>query len=100
MGALAAVSEQDPRCADRFEVYVCGVELANGYRELTDAAELDARLQSWGIGQQDIATRFRQAMDNGLPESAGVALGLDRLVMLLLGADTVADVQPVKGPLS
>ena len=100
MGALAATSDNDPRCADRFEVYVCGTELANGYQELTDTSELRDRISAWSASNQPQPMAFLEAMDHGLPDSAGVALGFDRLLMLKLGAVAVKDVQPIPGPLS
>ena len=100
MGALAATNDNDPRCAERFEVYVCGVELANGYRELTDSHELAARMQAWGGEAKSQPEKFLDAMANGLPPSAGVALGLDRLLMLMRGAASVTEVQAIPGPLS
>lgn len=88
----------DPPVAQRFELYFRGVELANGYQELTDAAELRRRNNRQNVlrkakGLQELPpeTRLLAAMDAGLPECTGVALGFDRLVMLTLGLTSVAD---------
>ena len=96
MAALAQVreDEQGRRVAARFELFVNGIELANGYHELTDAAEQARRLQAdqqqraaLGLPQRPLELRLVQALETGLPDCAGVALGVDRLVMLALGAE-------------
>ncbi len=98
MAALAQVrqDEQGRSVAARFELFVDGVELANGYHELTDAAEQARRLAAdqqqratLGLPQRPLDTRLVQALEAGLPECAGVALGVDRLVMLALGVDSL-----------
>lgn len=89
----------EPAVAERFEVYVDGVELANGFHELTDAgeqrrrfaADLDRR-RAAGLPTPPADERFLAALDHGLPPSAGVALGFDRLVMLATGAATIDEV--------
>src|SRR5882724_6025556 len=90
--ALARTKEADPRVAERFEVYACGVELANGFGELTDAAEQRHRFD---LAMDEKARRYgeRYPLDDefldavaAMPESSGVALGFDRLVMLASGA--------------
>jgi lysyl-tRNA synthetase class 2 len=99
MAALARRKPDDPRVAERFELFVCGLELANGFGELTDAAEQRRRFEA------DVATKhalygerypidrdFLAALERGMPDSAGVALGFDRLVMLATGARTIDDV--------
>jgi len=97
--ALARLDPADPRCAQRFELYVEGVELANGYVELADAAEQRRRLEAdlaerrrRGLSQPAIDTRLLDALEHGLPACAGVALGFDRLVMLALGATSIQQV--------
>ena len=98
--ALARLREDGGHVvAERFELYVDGVELANGYCELTDAAEQAARfardnelLTQAGSAPREIDERLLQALGQGLPACSGVALGLDRLLMLLTGAASVADV--------
>ncbi len=90
--ALARVKASDPRVAERFEVYACGVELANGFGELTDAAEQRRR---FAAAMEEKARRYgeRYPLDEEfleavgrMPEASGVALGFDRLVMLASGA--------------
>lgn len=96
MAALAQVREDERGLpvAARFELFVNGIELANGYHELTDAAEQKRRLQAdqqqraaLGLPQRPLEQRLVQALEAGLPDCAGVALGVDRLVMLALGAE-------------
>lgn len=90
-----------PPVAERFEVFVEGVELANGFHELTDAAEQRGRFErdlearkAAGKPQVPLDERFLAALEAGMPPCAGVALGFDRLVMLALGTDDLADVLP------
>jgi elongation factor P--(R)-beta-lysine ligase len=97
--ALATVREDKPIVAERFEVYVCGVELANGYHELTDPDIQLARIKADcefrktnGYPEIPISFRFIEALKSGLPDSAGVALGLDRLLMLKLGSHEIQEV--------
>ncbi len=97
--ALAKVRDENPPVASRFEVYFKGVELANGFHELQDAAEQEARFQrdllfrqQHGLPEKNIDTRFIAALKNGLPDCAGVALGIDRVIMLALKCQRVADV--------
>jgi lysyl-tRNA synthetase class 2 len=97
--ALARLSPDKPHCAERFELFIEGVELANGFHELTDAAEqrrrfdreLEQRVQQ-GLDEVPLDNRFLQALEHGLPDCAGVALGLDRLLMLLAGVDSIGEV--------
>ncbi|HEU5094345.1 MAG TPA: EF-P lysine aminoacylase EpmA [Reyranella sp.] len=99
MAALARAKPDDPRVAERFELYVCGVELANAFGELTDPAIQRARLQAdmdekerlYGL-RWPIDADFLAAVDHGLPASSGIALGFDRLVMLATGARHIEDV--------
>jgi lysyl-tRNA synthetase class 2 len=96
--ALARRSEDDPRVAERFELYACGVELANGFGELTDpaeqrrrfAAEMDEKARIYGE-RYPIDEDFLAAL-GAMPPASGVALGLDRLVMLAAGAERIEDV--------
>ena len=99
MAALSRRSPSDPRLAERFEVYVCGLELANAFSELTDAAEqrrrfvADQTKKRALYGETDpIDEDFLAALDHGLPACAGIALGFDRLVMLATGAEDIEDV--------
>jgi elongation factor P--(R)-beta-lysine ligase len=100
--ALARVrkeSPEKPAVAERFELYIHGIELANGYHELLDADEL--RRRNATINQQRCAdgksllpekSRLLDAMDAGLPASVGVAMGFDRVAMLAAGAKSIAEV--------
>lgn len=97
--ALAAVPPGEPPVAKRFELFVRGIELANGYEELTDPAELRRRAalandQRAADGRQTLpeARRLLAAMQAGLPACSGVALGFDRLVMLAVNAASIQDV--------
>ncbi|OOF12880.1 MULTISPECIES: elongation factor P--(R)-beta-lysine ligase [unclassified Salinivibrio] len=94
--ALAKISEADPRVAHRFEVYFQGIELANGFYELQDAHEQRRRFEAdnamrvaRGLRPQPIDQHLLAALEAGLPDCAGVALGIDRLVMLALGCDHI-----------
>ncbi len=99
--ALARLCPDDPETAARFELVIDGVELANGYWELTDpeeqrrrfAADVEAR-RVRGLVEPTIDEKFLSALEAGLPDCAGVALGLDRLLMLAMGAERLADVMP------
>jgi lysyl-tRNA synthetase class 2 len=99
MAALARRSPSDPRLAERFEVYVCGLELANAFGELTDAVEQRRRFVADQAKKRTlygetcpIDEDFLTALDHGLPPCAGIALGFDRLVMLATGAEDIEDV--------
>ncbi len=99
--ALAKVRNDDPPVAERFELYFRGVELCNGYQELTDADELRRRNQTQNElrvarGEQALpeTSQLLDAMDAGLPESSGVALGVDRLVAIALGIERIDQVWP------
>jgi elongation factor P--(R)-beta-lysine ligase len=105
--ALARVNAVDPRIADRFELYACGVELANAFGELTDSAEQRRRFQEQMAEKQRIYGEiypidedFLAALDH-MPPASGAALGLDRLVMLACDAERIEDVQwtPVFDPI-
>jgi len=95
---LARPKASDPRLADRFELYACGIELANGCAELTDAAEQRKRLEEQMLEKErvygeryPIDEDFLTALSM-MPDACGVALGLDRLVMLAAGATRIDDV--------
>lgn len=97
--ALARRDPDDPRVAERFELFICGIELANAFVELTDAAEQRARFQAdrrrrEGIAGPDWALDedFLAAMQHGMPQAAGIAVGFDRLAMLASGADRIGQV--------
>ncbi|NKD54098.1 MULTISPECIES: EF-P lysine aminoacylase EpmA [unclassified Haematospirillum] len=98
MAALSRRSAVDPRVCERFEVYLNGVELANAFGELTDAAEQRRRFEhDMGLKQRLYGVRYpidEAFMDavSCLPECAGIALGVDRLVMAVAGASRITDV--------
>jgi len=96
--ALARVSPRDSRVAERFELYACGVELANGFGELTDPVQQRARFES-EMAKKEQRYGLRYPLDEDLlaalahmPPSSGVALGFDRLVMLATGAPNIDSV--------
>ncbi len=97
--ALAKINQHDARVADRFEVYFKGVELANGFHELQHADEQLARFEqdnekrlTMGLMPQPIDYHLIEALKHGLPNCAGVALGIDRLIMLATGAEHIDQV--------
>lgn len=97
--ALARVAEDDPQTAERFELMVDGLELANGYGELLDADEFALRMTQSNRHRLrmrrvplETPAQLVEAMRNGLPRCAGVAMGFDRLVMLATGTSEVGDV--------
>jgi lysyl-tRNA synthetase class 2 len=99
MAALARPKPEDPRLAERFELYLSGVELANAFGELTDAAEQRRRFARDRAAKEarygfsyPVDEAFLAALAHGMPESAGIALGFDRLVMLASGASRIEDV--------
>lgn len=103
--ALAAASEVDSRVARRFELYVDGMELCNGYQELTDAAELRRRQQvqnaqrrQRNVAELPGASQLLAAMDSGLPVCSGVALGFDRLLLWLTARTTLDECLPFPFP--
>lgn len=97
--ALASIREGEPPVAERFELYLGGMELANGFHELTDSDEqrrrFDNELQhryAAGLQAVPIDERLLAALSSGLPECSGVALGIDRLLMKLVGSDDIEQV--------
>jgi elongation factor P--(R)-beta-lysine ligase len=96
--ALARAAPDDPRVAERFELYACGVELANGFGELTDANEQRRRFEAEMTEKQRIHGEHYPVDEDFLaalahmPEASGVALGFDRLVMLATGASAIDQV--------
>jgi lysyl-tRNA synthetase class 2 len=97
--ALARVRDSEPPVAERFELLVGGQELANGYWELTDAAEQSRRFEAENAARHQrgqpvvpLDRNLLAAMRHGLPDCAGVALGVDRLLMTILGSDSIDEV--------
>ncbi len=97
--SLAKISKRDPRVAERFEVYFKGVELANGFHELTDPKEQRVRFEqdntkriADGLCERQCDERLLAALAHGLPDCAGVALGIDRLMLLALEAEHINEV--------
>jgi len=97
--SLARTKPGDARVAERFELYVAGVELCNGFGELSDADEQRARLvrdqdtrRARGLPVYPIDERFLDALARGIPPCAGNALGVDRLVALACGTTEIAEV--------
>jgi lysyl-tRNA synthetase class 2 len=99
LAALARRKPGAPHLAERFEVYVAGVELANAFGELIDADEQRARFAgdlaeraARGLPRYPVDEKLLAALAQGLPPCAGIALGVDRLVMLVTGAAHIRDV--------
>ncbi len=100
LGALARQKPGNPFVVERFEAYVCGVELCNAFSELTDPKEqlrrftydMDMKEKLYG-DRYPIDADFMEALRFGMPDCAGNAIGVDRLIMLITGADDIRDVQ-------
>jgi len=97
-GALARLKREDPTVAERFELYIGGLELANGFSELIDPVEQRERFrlenknrQSFGRPAYPMPERFLAEL-SGMPSSSGIALGVDRLVMVFLNIETIDEV--------
>jgi len=97
--SLAKLNIDDPRMAERFEVFAGGLELANGFHELTDVKEQRQRIeqenkqrQENGLPIMEVDERFFAALEHGLPDCSGVAIGFDRVVMLAAGVDDIRKV--------
>ena len=97
--ALAQISSEDLRVAERFEFYYKGLELANGFHELSDAREQLRRFQQdnlqrekMGLPVRAIDIRLLAALQAGIPNCSGVALGVDRLLMIAMGTESIKDV--------
>ncbi len=98
MAALSKKCEHDPKYAERFEVYIAGMELCNAFTELNDPKEQHSRLEAerqarQKLGKEDypVDQSFIRALEFGMPPSGGIALGVDRLVMLLTGVTDIRD---------
>ncbi|MBI3993108.1 MAG: EF-P lysine aminoacylase GenX [Candidatus Lambdaproteobacteria bacterium] len=99
LASLARLDPRDPRVAERLELYAGGLELANGFVELTDPVEQRRRFEAdlagraaRGMPPLPLDERFLSALDEGMPPATGMALGVERLVMLLTGAADIRDV--------
>ncbi len=99
--ALARLDPQDPRAAQRFELYCDGIELANGFHELTCAPEQRRRFEQdieerrrLGLAAAAVDERLLAALAAGMPDCCGVALGFDRTLMLAAGAERIDDILP------
>ncbi len=97
--ALARRKPDNPSVAERWELYLNGVEIANAFSELTDAAEQRARFKTWsderraaGVEVYALDEPFLAALEAGMPPAGGIALGVDRLVMVLAGATSLDSV--------
>ncbi|WP_455211758.1 EF-P lysine aminoacylase EpmA, partial [Kaarinaea lacus] len=97
--ALASVNPHNQRTALRFELFIDGIELANGFQELTDADEQRRRFQQelaqraqQNMQQPPVDEYLLQALVHGMPECCGVAVGLDRVIMLLAQATTLGEI--------
>jgi len=100
--ALARLKPENPKVAERWELYLGGIEIANAYSELTDPVEQRARFEKWGVQRKalgktvyPIDEEFIQCLET-MPPSGGCALGVDRLLMALLGTTTLDDILPFR----
>ncbi len=98
----ACIRDTDPPLADRFELYLNGIEMANGYRELRDAGEMELRFRQdlrrrRELGKEPLPldTEWLAALRAGLPDCSGVALGVDRLLLVLGGAQRLSELSPL-----
>ncbi|OGG00140.1 EF-P lysine aminoacylase GenX [Candidatus Gottesmanbacteria bacterium RBG_13_37_7] len=99
MAALAKIKKNDPRFAERFEIYIAGLEIGDGCNELTNYWEQKKRfsaemrlIKQKGKTARNMDQDFLKAMKIGLPDCTGIAVGVDRLVMLLSNAKTIGDI--------
>ena len=100
--ALARLKPDSPKVAERWELYLGGIEIANAYSELTDPVEQQARFEKWGAQRKalgktvyPIDEEFIRCLEK-MPPSGGCALGIDRLLMALTGASTLDDILPFR----
>ena len=99
MAALATIKSGKPRISERFELFINGMEIANGFNELCDAKEqkqrFDAELKTRkdkNLSSLPMDINFLAALESGLPETSGVAVGIDRLLMVLTGKNDIKEV--------
>jgi lysyl-tRNA synthetase class 2 len=98
LGALARSKRDNPALAERFEIYIAGLELANGFSELTDQSEQQKRFEAelqlikkQGRAAAELPLKFLASLSK-LPDAAGIALGVDRLAMVLFQVETIDQV--------
>jgi lysyl-tRNA synthetase class 2 len=98
--ALARIKNRPYPCAERWELYIAGMEIANAFSELTDPVEQRIRFEKCaksradaGRPVYDIDGQFLSALESGMSESAGIALGIDRLVMLFANCEKIGEVR-------
>ena len=91
---LSRANSENPQVVDRFELIVCGMELANAFSELNDPEDQRERFlqQARAKGEEHIADDFVRALEYGLPPTGGEGIGIDRLVMLLTNSQTIRDI--------
>jgi lysyl-tRNA synthetase class 2 len=94
---LAKASAEDPRLAERFEVFIAGMELGNAFTELNDPAEQERRFSEQVASKDpeapgEVDYDYVQALEYGMPPTGGLGIGIDRVVMLLTGCDSIRDV--------
>ncbi len=101
LAALSKIKSSNPNYAERFEFYLGGLEMGNGYSELTDSREQEKRLkadikarEAKGMKVFDYDRDFVEALKEGMPRAAGIAVGIDRLVMFFTGAADIHEVTP------
>ena len=102
---LARLSDRDPSMVDRFELLIAGRELANGFSELNDPADqrdrFEAQLRARRAGDEEAHAMdedYLEALEYGMPPTAGEGIGVDRLVMLLTNAPSICSVSPAPRP--
>jgi lysyl-tRNA synthetase class 2 len=101
--ALSRKKPDNPKVAERFELYIHGVEIANAYSELTDAAEQRQRFEACAEARAAAGSEvypldedFLSALEVGMPECGGIAVGMDRLLMVLLGKTSLDEILPFR----
>jgi lysyl-tRNA synthetase class 2 len=96
LSPLAKTSDNDPAISERFELYMGGMEIANAYSELNDPMEQEKRFKAQLEFDKDtsdvIDTDYIRALEHGMPPTAGLGIGIDRLVMILTGRESIRDV--------